>query len=326
MARSRCPLRQEAPERDELAANFESPPARPSRPSGRAIRAAVVLVLLIQGSRLQGQSAAAKLSCSYSRHDNRTQGKKLSGGYDVSVGPSGGVEGDLDPCLGAIHDAAGKTVFQINGDEVVLEDDLAVEDFDQDGKAEVVFFTYAGGGQHCCWEYNVVSLFPRVHKLFDISGLVKLEKDQRGRAVIWQSAPGPEGFTSMARQPFAERVLRVKGGRLVDSTPEFCPRILAPGDRDHDHEMSLLTPEKLRQLSDAQQAPDEELVSALLSRALQNVFCGKTEEALRDLNLWPKATRQRLKMDFAQAIEHDYPVAAARISRLAASSGFGRPP
>ena len=33
--------------------------------------------------------------------------------------------------------------------------------------------------------------------------------------IIWQRTAGPYGFTSMARMPFAERVLRVRDAKMT---------------------------------------------------------------------------------------------------------------
>src|SRR5262249_37615621 len=52
----------------------------------------------------------------------------------------------------------------------------------------------------------------------------------------------------------------------------------------------------------------------LLSRALQNVFCRRFDAALNDLNLWPEATRTKMKAAFADSIKQDYPDFAARLT------------
>jgi hypothetical protein len=56
-----------------------------------------------------------------------------------------------------------------------------------------------------------------------------------------------------------------------------------------------------------------EIVSALLSRALQHVFCRQFNAAVSDLNLWPEASRTKMKTDFAESIKQDYPEFAARL-------------
>jgi len=49
----------------------------------------------------------------------------------------------------------------------------------------------------------------------------------------------------MARRPFAKKVLRVRDGKLVAATPEFC------GGKDPRFERSDLTLENLKTLADA---------------------------------------------------------------------------
>jgi hypothetical protein len=127
---------------------------------------------------------------------------------------------------------------------------------------------------------------------------------------------GPYGFTSMARQPFAEKVLRVREGKLVDVTPEFCGKIFSDETEDYRIAKQVLTAEGLEKLQRSREGSwdNEEVVSALLSRALQHVFCRQFDEAMSDLNLWPKATRAKMKADFAGSIREDHPEFAAKLS------------
>lgn len=277
----------------------------------------LLLTLLAFGPALHADLGQGDISCFAGHDDNRPYKKKLWDGYEVSLGPARNSTGGGDDCTAAIYNSAGKVVFRTTGFNVVFDQDLTGEDFDGDGKPEVVFQTDSGGGMHCCWGYIVVSLYPKPHRLVDIAapGLVEFEKDQQGKMVIWQRAPGPSGYTDMADRPFAERVLRVREGKLVDSTPEFCSKILAPGDRDYELQQRVLTPERLKEFSSGTEKPDQEIVSALLSRALQHVFCRQFDDALRDLNLWPQATREQMKSDFAEAIKDDYPEFAARLQK-----------
>src|SRR6202011_1046362 len=99
----------------------------------------------------------------------------------------------------------------------------------------------------CCWSYNVVSLFPRPRKLFDIAGAgaVEFERDVQGKIVIWQRMAGPYGFTSMAGAPFAEKVFRVRHSKLVDTTPEFCSKIFSDRNEDFRGWNEHLTPENI---------------------------------------------------------------------------------
>jgi hypothetical protein len=95
--------------------------------------------------------------------------KKLWDGYEISLGPArDGSGGGGDDCTAAIYNAAGKVVFRTTGFGVMLDEDQTGKDFDGDGKVEVVFMTDQAGGAHCCWVYNVVSLAPKPHRLFDV--------------------------------------------------------------------------------------------------------------------------------------------------------------
>jgi len=103
-----------------------------------------------------------------------------------------------------------------------------------------------------------------------MEGRVDFEKDKVGKMVIWKRTAGPYGFTSNARTPFAEKVLRVREGKLVDGTPEFCGKILSDESEDYQADQRLLTPENLKKLetTGAGDWSNEDTVSALLSRAL----------------------------------------------------------
>jgi len=244
--------------------------------------------------------------------------KNLWDGYEISLGPARNSQGDDSVrCTAAIYNSAGRVVYRTTGYSVIFNEDLTGQDFDGDGKPEVVFQTDTGGGQHCCEAYNVISLFPKAHTLVDIDapGAVDFEKDSQGRMVIWQRLPGPYGYTSMAAQPFAEKVSRVGEGKLVDATPQFCSRIFSDKNEDYRDWVATLTPESIKALktTGAEDPNNEETVSALLSRALQHVFCRQFDAAMSDLNHWPEAGRKEMRAKFADSIKDDYPDFVVRL-------------
>jgi len=276
-----------------------------------------ILLLLAFGPALHAAGLGqGDIACRAGREDNRPYKKKLWDGYEISLGP---VPKALDyGCTAAIYNSAGKVVFRTTGFGVAFDEGLTGEDFDGDGKAKVVFQTDSAGGAHCCWTYNVVSLFPKPHHLFDVGAgaAVRFEKDEQGKMVIWELTPGLAGYWDIANDhPYAERVFRVREGKLVDFTPEFCSGMFAPGKKDYEQQKLMLTPEELKRLSESPGKPDAGTASALLSRALQHVFCRQFDEALNDLNLWPEATRDDVKSDFAESIKNDYPEFAARLQK-----------
>ena len=265
----------------------------------------------------QAQEPKDPIACFHYRKDNPPYKKKLWDGYEISLGPSSNPDAVEDKCTAAIYNAGGKVVFRTNGFSVVFDEQVTGKDFDGDGKPEVVFRTDSGGGMHCCWAYVVFSLSPKPHKLFeiDMQGRVDFEKDKDGKMVIWKRAAGPYGFTSMARTPFGEKVLRVRNGKLVDATPEFCGKILSDESEDYHADQVWLAPDNLKKLETTGTGDwnNEEIVSALLSRALQYVFCRRFDEAMKELDLWPEADRAKMKTGFADAIREDYPEFAAKL-------------
>jgi hypothetical protein len=239
--------------------------------------------------------------------------RKLWDGYEISLGPVRDTKLTEFVCTAAIYDHEGKVVYRTSGFNVTFDDKLTGKDFDDDGHPEVVFMTDSGGGNHCCWEYNVISLYPKPHKLFDIpqQGLVQFQQDPQGKMIIWVRTQGPGGAFSMASRPFAERVYRVRDGKMVDATPEFCAAIFSDQNSDFRHWRAELTPENLQRIESVRQpdqpAATEEIASALLARAAQYVFCQQYDAAIADLDRWPVASRAKMKADFAARLRQPLP-------------------
>jgi len=110
-------------------------------------------------------------------------------------------------------------------------------------------------------------------------------------------------------------VFRVRDGKLVDQTPEFCSQILSDANEEFRADSQQLTPENIKKLPAAPKWDYdlEELVSAFLSRALQLVFCRQFDQAMNFLDQWPAASRAEMKKGFAQSIQQDYPEFATRL-------------
>ena len=276
----------------------------------------LVLVALSVASAVRPCQAADKIACEQYRDKNQTYKRPLWDGYGMVLGPNTDPEAVEDKCAAAIYSRDGEEVFRTSGFSVRLDEDDTGEDFDNDGKPEVVFETDSGGGMHCCWAYEVVSLRPKPHRLFEIDAPASFEKDKDGKMLIWERRHGTMNYTSMARTPYAERVFRVRDRRLVDVTPEFCAKILAPGNEDFDGDSRALAPELIQRLQLESPGWDrEETVSAILSRALQHVFCRQYQQAINYLNQWPESGRAKMKADFGDAIKEDFPDFAAQLTK-----------
>lgn len=252
--------------------------------------------------------------------------KKLWDGYEISLGPArNATDAGEDACTGAIYNKAGKVVFRTTGFGVRFDDTHTGMDFDGDGKGEVVFMTDVAGGAHCCWVYNVVTLAPKPHKLFDVGEgtAVYFQKDPDGRMIITELVGGTTNYTASVDRPYAQRIYRVQGGKLVDSTPEFCGKIFTSGSIDYDEWNKTLTAENLKKLQSATKfGPGADfaldpIISALLSRAMQRVLCRQFDEAMADLNLWPEDSRDDMKDDFAVSIKTYSAEFAARLAGVA---------
>ena len=256
-----------------------------------------------------------EIAC-YSYHETNTPKKeKLWEGYEISLGPARNAADTDFVCTAAIYNSAGRVVFRTSGYNVVFDKDLTGEDFDGDGKPEVVFRTDTGGGNHCCWGYVIFSLSPKPHKLFEIAmeGRVDFDKDKDGKMVIWKRVSVPGEFTSMASRPFAAKVMRVKEAKLVDVTPEYC------GTKDERLERGYIKPEDLKKLETASEqglVDNEDIISTLESRTSQHVFCHEYDEALKDIQLWPPDKRDGVMKQLAEAFKDEYPEFVAKLREI----------
>jgi hypothetical protein len=257
-----------------------------------------------------------EISCYSNRESNAPQKKKLWDGYEISLGAARNGEEIEFKCTAAIYNSAGRVVFRTSGFNVVFDQDLTGQDFDGDGKPDVVFRTDTGGGNHCCWGYVIFSLSPKPHKLFEIAmeGRVDFEKDKDRKMLIWEIVSVPGAFvTSMAGRPFAAKVMRVREGKLVDVTPEYCRT------KDERLERGDLGPEDLSTLAatvEQRGNDNERLISKLESRTSQHVFCHEYDEALKDINLWPAEKRAEVLSNLAEAFKDEYPEFVAKIQEI----------
>ena len=277
----------------------------------RILLSLIVLVCISPAPHAQqvrrAQQERPKIACYASEENNAPHKKKLWDGYEISLGLVPNPEDTDHRCTAAIYNKAGRVVFRTSGFNVVFDEELTGEDFDADGKPDVVFQTDTGGGNHCCWGYIVFSLSPKPHKLIEIAreGKVDFEKDKYGKMVIWQRVSVPGGF--------AEKVSRVRDGKLVDATSEFC------GTHDARFERRDLAPEDLKKLEHAGEPGYEDLehtISSLEARTAQHVYCREFDEALKDLNIWPAGKREVEVKSLLDAFGEEYPEFAAKLREI----------
>jgi hypothetical protein len=268
--------------------------------------------------------SGAEVACRAYPATTQSFKRKLWDGFEISLGPAANSIGDGDNCTAAIYNAQARVAYRTTGFNVTFDEDLTGQDFDGDGHPEVVFQTDTGGGNHCCWEFNVISLYPKPHKLFDIDqeGADQFERDADGKTVIWTRVAAPDEFGApMAGRPFAERVYRVRDGKMIDATPEFCGRIFGPQSRYNKEWNAELSPQNLAKFAALDRPADDEedITRAITERAYQHVLCQQNDAALTDLNLWPASSRAQMKSDFAKQINDDFPSFAAALAEQSTS-------
>src|SRR5271163_3431008 len=94
---------------------------------------------------LRAQIPANGIGCYSYQQNNAAYKKKLWDGYELSLGPSRNPDDVEYRCTAAIYNSAGKVVFRTSGFNVTFDEKLTGQDFDGDGKPEVVFETDTGG-------------------------------------------------------------------------------------------------------------------------------------------------------------------------------------
>ena len=259
------------------------------------------------------------LSCAYSDPSSKRVWSRIGGGYEIFVGPTAHFsEGAEQSCKAAIYNRRGKVVFRTIGYSTRVEKTTAL-DFDGDREVDVVFVTDTGGGMHCCWEYEAVSLRPNPHVLFRYTpaGGTTIKKGKDGRAVLWASEGGYSDATDMADRPFATVVWEFADGRLTDVTPRYCGQILKRGSPEQRILAEGVTQDELTRFSSAENVRDAENNRAggsVLSAALQDIFCQRIADANADMELWPPADRQRMKSAFHEWLLKAYPDAGKQLT------------
>ena len=132
-----------------------------------------------------------EIACRAFPKTNESYKKEVVGWVRDLLGPARNALGGGDDCTAAIYNRVGKVVYRTTGFGVIFDEEHTGMDSDGDGKGEVVFQTDQAGGAHCCWTYNVISLSPRPHKLFDggEGAAVDFVQDEKG-LTLWERVGG----------------------------------------------------------------------------------------------------------------------------------------
>ncbi|MFN8572081.1 MAG: hypothetical protein U0132_08495 [Gemmatimonadaceae bacterium] len=250
------------------------------------------------------------LRCYYSGDDNKLGRLLLAGGrYSLSVekssDPADAVE---NGCVATVRDRQGRVMYRRDGFGVSLDSSAVDLDVDGDGTRDVVLTIDIGGGNHCCWSIDVLSVRtrPRVIVSFEQQGAAGFSRDPNG-GVILRSLEGGYGSDrySMAGRVFAERIYRLQQGKLVDVTPWMCRTAkgaLAVNRTEPNDEESIA----FRQ--DGRLNLHDFAASDIESLMLQHCLCGDIEKA-RDVatRLWPPSDLARLLRDFPVDAVNSFP-------------------
>jgi hypothetical protein len=244
------------------------------------------------------RQARQQIVCYQTNPDNRAWKKKLWDGYELSLGPTPhAADNPEEACTAAIYNAAGKVVYRSTGFNTRYHDATGM-DIDGDGAPDVVLMTDTGGGNHCCWEIEVLSLQPKPHLVFTYNpaGAFSFRKDRDGRATLWSVEGGLiEIGYSMADRPFALMVRKVIDGKLTNVTPESCPAVFE--DERFVADRSRLTDAEVARFKSVQKISENEWETSLAVSeiALQHAYCRQWEKAEKVIHsMWPAYDQARV--------------------------------
>ena len=254
---------------------------------------AIALVLAL------GQPPQETACWAHQRPNNLKVTRTLPRGYTLTIGPAADPDDIESGCLVEVRNAAGKLVFEGAGFNTRLHPESG-RDVDGDGQPDVIVGVDSGGGNRCCWEYNVISLSPRVRVIarFANPGFVS---DGSGRTVIRTTVPFYDLGPSMAQSPTLEIAEQFRSGRLVDITSEYCGSILAGtvrGQGDLSAELASLEGTRKADSKLASARPGFDIETTRVSAitvALQLVYCDRPAEASRLIQeVWPDSMQREV--------------------------------
>lgn len=255
------------------------------------------------------------LYCASTDASSKRVWSRIGSGYEILVEPTSHFgEHAEQSCKAALYNRRGKVVFRTIGYSTRVEKTTGM-DFDGDRAPDIVFVTDTGGGMHCCWEYEAVSLRANPHVLFRYTpaGGAAIKKGKDGKAILWSSEGGYSDATDEADRPFATMVLQYINGKLTDVTPQYCSQIVKPGsptDRLLREGLTRDEIEKFSASSDAKDPDNLRAIGSVLSLALQDIYCRRVADANADMELWAASDRPRMKSAFHEWLLKTYPDAA----------------
>jgi hypothetical protein len=280
---------------------------------------ATAVLLAAAGLTSTARAQSPTLVCATMGATADTLGRRsLVNGYVVEIRRTGSDEYD---CEAMLTDRAGREAYRTRGFGVRVDDSTGM-DVDGDRIPELILYKDVGGGNFCCWTYDVISLKAPARLLFEFqqSGAAEFRRGPRGEVTLWSwegGFMGPDG--TMAGRLFAQRVYRYAAGRLAEVTPEYCDEIAADSSRA----APSPDPEALRVFQATGRLNDTtyELVGDIERLMLQHVFCHRFDAALAVAReLWPAADRARFLASFRDMVSAAYKEYSAPLAGWAAGA------
>lgn len=252
----------------------------------------LLLIVLGISPALAHEGESLSVGCERGSRAEQTVKRQFPGGFTLHIKSNIPPTEDGDnTCTGILTDKAGKVLVKSTGFHFYLDEENSKTDFDGDGKPDLVLRSNTVGWNQCC-RYHVVSMTakPKIYEFAD-GGLLEIKKDAKGKAMIVRMEGGPIDFTAMANRPFAWRVLQIQNGKVADVTAKHCSDLTqAKFFQDHEEQ---LTKEALSEFKS--KSSNEEMRQAVLSNAMQMLFCKKTAEAKRYVGYFPDAEQAKVR-------------------------------
>lgn len=267
--------------------------------------------------------ARAPLHCYYGGNDDTLGEMQLARGrYVLTVEHTSDSSDTVEHgCAATIRDREGRVAYREEGFGVSL-DSLALDfDVDGDGARDLILTIDTGGGNHCCWTIDVISLRGRARRILSVQrqGAAGFFRDPMGRAILrsWEGGFGSERYGMVGRVA-AERIYRWRRGALVDVTAWMCRNAkgtLAIDRSEPDDEDAIAF------RHDGSIKAHDGTASSIESLMLQHCLCGDIDRA-RDVAVrwWPKSDLTNLLTRFAREASAAFPHLEGKFAAWAVAS------
>jgi hypothetical protein len=269
-----------------------------------------MMLIAVLGAAISLGQAVSEVACwSENRLESGPIVRAYDTGYVLTIAPS--ANPDLEyGCRVEVRDNSGRVVFAGEGFNTRLHPESG-RDVDGDGHGDLIIGVDSGGGNRCCWEYSVISLYPAARVLAGFDNPA-FETDAQGRTVVWTTVALYDLGPSMAASPTLEIAEQFRSGQLVDVTAEYCDAMFAGtvrGYGDLSGDLALVAEPKKTASKEAGRQPSYEIGetrAAAYTIALQLTYCGRSSSAAALIReVWPDSMQAEVTRNVTDAVARE---------------------